>query len=435
MKSLLIKDCSWIITQNPQRAILREHSVYIENGVIRDIARNPRYEAEQVINGKGMALLPGLINTHTHLPLTLLRGYADDMKLGEWLEKRIWPIEKKLTKQHCYFGALLGCLETISTGTTCIMDMCTHSEEVAKAVRHAGLRAFMGAKMIDLFDHSLQPSQISNAEKLTQFIQEMKDPKIHAAISPYSPITCSEELLLKAKELADRKHLLLQLHVAETRREQADFERKHGIREIEFLDKIGFLDENVIAVHCVWITKTEVKILAKRGVKVSHCPVSNMKMAEGGVAPIPEMLENGVVVSLGTDSAANNNSLDMFETMKFCALVHKAHRWDPMILPAQKVLDLATIEGAHALGLGNMLGSIEVGKLADLIIVNLNAPNLAPIPGKETLISHLVYSAKGANVDTTIVNGEILMRGRKILTINPNETLEEVQKLASELIL
>ncbi|MEM3088609.1 MAG: amidohydrolase family protein, partial [Candidatus Bathyarchaeia archaeon] len=245
----------------------------------------------------------------------------------------------------------------------------------------------------------------------------------------------SEELLFKAKELADRKHLPLQLHVAETRREQADFERKHGIREIEFLDKIGFLDENVIAVHCVWITKTEVKILAKRGVKVSHCPVSNMKMAEGGVAPIPEMLENGVVVSLGTDGAASNNSLDMFETVKFCALVHKAHRWDPTVLPAQKVLDLATIEGAHALGLADVLGSIEVGKQADLIIVNLNAPNLAPITGKETLISHLIYSAKGANVDTTIVDGEILKHGRKILTINPIETLEEVQKLTSELIL
>ncbi|MBS7643078.1 amidohydrolase [Candidatus Bathyarchaeota archaeon] len=432
MKSLLIKDCDWIVTQNPQRAILRNYSVYIENGVIRDITKKPHYEAEQVINGKGMALLPGLINTHTHLHMTLLRGYANDMKLGEWLEKRIWPIERKLTKKHCYFGALLGCLEMISTGTTCILDMGIHSKEVAKAVKHAGLRAFVGYEMID---RSLQPPQILDVEQFTEFIQEMRDPKIHAVISPYSLFTCSEELLFKAKELADRKHLPLQLHVAETRREQADFERKHGIREIEFLDKIGFLDENVIAVHCVWITKTEVKILAKRGVKVSHCPVSNMKMAEGGVAPIPEMLENGVVVSLGTDGAASNNSLDMFETVKFCALVHKAHRWDPTVLPAQKVLDLATIEGAHALGLADVLGSIEVGKQADLIIVNLNAPNLAPITGKETLISHLIYSAKGANVDTTIVDGEILKHGRKILTINPIETLEEVQKLTSELIL
>jgi len=160
-----------------------------------------------------------------------------------------------------------------------------------------------------------------------------------------------------------------------------------------------------------------------------------MKLAEGGVAPIPEMFENGVAVSLGTDSAASNNSLDMFETMKFCALVHKAHRWDPTVLPAQKVLDLATIDGAHALGLSNMVGSVEVGKLADLILVNLNSPNLAPIHGKETLISHLVYSAKGSNVDTTIVNGEILMHGRKILTLNAEETLEMAQKLASRLIL
>jgi len=435
LNSLLIKKCSWIVTQNPQKTILRDYSVYIENGVITDITRNPRYEAGQAIDGKGMALLPGLINTHTHLPMTLLRGYADDMKLGEWLEKRVWPIERKFTKKHCYFGALLGCLEMISTGTTCVMDMYMHSEEAAKAVRQAGLRAFIGCGVIDFFDPLLQPSQISDAKKRAAFIQEMNDPRIHAAISPHSLFTCSEELLLKAKDLADREHLPLQIHAAETRREQADFERRHGMREIEFLDKIGFLDENVIAVHCVWITKTEVKTLAKHGVKVSHCPVSNMKLAEGGVAPIPEMFENGVAVSLGTDSAASNNSLDMFETMKFCALVHKAHRWDPTVLPAQKVLDLATIDGAHALGLSNMVGSVEVGKLADLILVNLNSPNLAPIHGEETLISHLVYSAKGSNVDTTIVNGEILMRGRKILTLNPRETLEMAQKLASELIL
>ena len=206
------------------------------------------------------------------------------------------------------------------------------------------------------------------------------------------------------------------------------------MRAMEYLDKIGFLYPNLLAAHCVWLTKSEVNIMAKRKVKVSHCPVSNMKLASGGVTPVPEMLASGVAVSLGTDGAASNNSLDMFETMKTCALLQKAHRWDATVLPAQQVLDLATIEAAKALGVADKVGSIEAGKQADLIVVDARAPNLVPIHGAATVISDLVYSAKGANVDTSIVAGKILMKDRVFQTLKENDVYGKAQEVALSLV-
>jgi 5-methylthioadenosine/S-adenosylhomocysteine deaminase len=241
-------------------------------------------------------------------------------------------------------------------------------------------------------------------------------------------------LLIWAKETAENEGAILTTHLAETRSEQAQFQKERGMRVIEYLDKIGFLCPNLLAAHCVWLTKSEVNLLAKRKVKVSHCPVSNMKLASGGVAPVPEMLESGVTVSLGTDGAASNNSLDMFETMKTCALLQKAHRWDATVLPAQQVLDLATIEGARALGVADKVGSIEAGKQADLIVVDARAPNLVPIHGAATVISDLVYSVKGANVDTSIVAGKILMKNREFQTLKENEIYEKAQEIALFLV-
>jgi len=222
--------------------------------------------------------------------------------------------------------------------------------------------------------------------------------------------------------------------MAETRAEQVEFEKTHNMRETEYLDKIGFLCDSLVSAHCVWLTRSEVDLLGKRHVKVAHCPVSNMKLAEGGVAPLPEMFESHVTVGLGTDGAASNNSLDMFDTMKICALVHKAHRWDPTVLPAQRVLDLATIEGAQTLGMTESLGSIEKGKLADLIMVDLRSPNLAPIHGKDTIVSDMVYSAKGNDVDTTIVEGTPIMVGRKFVSLNEDEIYGDAEEAAATLL-
>jgi 5-methylthioadenosine/S-adenosylhomocysteine deaminase len=432
--SILLKDCEWILTQNSSRDVLRGRSVYVEDGKIAEIGGNIACEADYVLDGRGKVLMPGLINTHTHLSMTLLRGYADDMPLHQWLETKIWPLEARLTGDICYAGALLGCLEMIRTGTTCFLDMYFFMEDVAKAVNEAGVRAFLSYAMIDLFDPERREKQKRTSDELSRFIKNLNSQKIGFALGPHAPYTCSTETLLRCREIADKEGTLIHIHIAETRREQVDFEKKYGMREVEYLDKIGFLCPKVVSVHSVWLTKSEVSIFGKRGVKVSHCPVSNMKLAIGGSPPLLEMFQNGVTVSLGTDGAASNNCLDMFETMKFCALLGKSHRWDPTVLPAQKVLDLATVEGAKALGIEDKVGSIEEGKDADLILVDLKAPNMRPIHGKDTVVSNIVYSAKGLNVDTTIVGGEILMANKQFKKLDETKIYENAEKAASQLI-
>ncbi|MEM3061905.1 MAG: amidohydrolase, partial [Candidatus Bathyarchaeia archaeon] len=352
---------------------------------------------------------------------------ADDMPLREWLKDKIWPTEARLTGDLCYRGALLGCLEMIKTGTTCFLDMYFFMENVAEAVNEAGLRAFLCYAMIDVIDLD---EQLKISRKLSSFIKTLGNERIKFVMGPHAPYTCSDETLLKAVEMAENENSLIHTHLAETRSEQVEFENKHGLREIEYLDKIGFLNSRLVAAHCVWLTKNEIKILKEKGVKVSHCPTSNMKLGVGGVAPLPEMLEKGMTVSLGTDGPASNNCLDLFDTMKFCALIHKAQRWDPTIIPAQKVLDLATIEGARALMMDKEIGSVEEGKLADLILIDTKAPNMMPIHGKDTIVSNLVYSAKGFNVNTMIINGKILMQDGKVGTLDENKVYEGAQEAA-----
>ena len=427
--STIIKDCDWIVTQNSSRDVLRNGSVRIEDGRIAEIG-HLQGSAEDVIDGSGKVLLPGLINTHTHLSMTLMRGFADDMRLEEWLETKIWPVERKLTGEICYHGALLGCLEMIRTGTTSFMDMYFHLKDVARAIDVAGLRAILSHAMIDLFDSARAETQKQTTHESMQFIKSLGNSRIGFAMGPHAPYTSSEDTLLWAKEVSEREQVPLHTHIAETRREVSDFERSKRMTEIEYLEKIGFLCSRLVAVHSIWLTRKDVELYAKRQVKVSHCPVSNMKLGGGGVAPLPQMFSQGVNVSLGTDGAASNNCLDMFDTMKICALVHKAHSWDPTILPAQKVLDLATIEGAKALGLEGKVGSVEIGKEADLVLVDLRSPNLVPIHGRDTVISDLVYSANGMNVDSTIVQGKPLMIHGRLSTLDEEKTMKEASEAA-----
>lgn len=434
--SILIKGCSWIITQNDSRDIIRNGSILIRDGLIETVSKGAikANRVDLIIEGKDKLALPGLINTHTHISMTLFRGYADDMRLKEWLEEKIWPLERRLTGDLCYIGALLGCLEMIKSGTTCFLDMYFYPDYVAKAAKEAGIRAYVSHALIDLMNEEEGLKQIGLAEEYIRRIRNINDPRIGIAISPHAPYSCSEETLLKAKEVAEKEKIPLHIHLAETRKEQVDFENRYRLREVEYLDKIGFLTSRLIAAHSVWLTRREVRILAERGVKVSHCPVSNMKLAEGGTAPIPEMMEDGVTVSLGTDGAASNNSLDMFETMKVCALAHKAHRWDPTITPAQTVLDMATIRGAEALGLSHQVGRISEGMRADILLIDLNSPNLRPIHASSTLVSHMVYSAKGSNVDTVIVDGRIIMHGRKVRTLDESSVYSSIDSAVSVLI-
>ena len=434
MPSLIIRNADWIVTQNQERDVLRNSSIFIRDGIIREIGKTGSSSADVEIDAKGKIVLPGLINAHTHLSMTLFRGFADDMQLQDWLQKKIWPLEAKLTDEACYLGALLGSAEMIMSGTTSFVDMYFHMEHVAKAVAESGLRGFLSYGVIDLFDPAKAKSEQDNTRKFFDYVQKLDNSRIKFALGPHAPYTCSAEMLLWAKNFAEKNRAILHIHIAETRREQADFQKQHGMRVVEYLDKIGALSKNMLAAHCVWLTKSEVGLLAKAGVGVAHCPVSNMKLASGGVAPLPEMFESGIAVGLGTDGASSNNTLDMFETMKVCALLHKAHRWDPTILNAQKTLDLATIEGARALGVEDEIGSVEVGKRADIILLNSKAPNLAPLHGKDTVISDMVYSASSANVDTTIVDGHVLMQNREIRTFSLEKTLSETQEMALRLV-
>lgn len=433
MPSLLIKNCDWVVTQNKKREVLRAASILVQDGEIKQIGKNVRGPADSEVDGKGKIALPGLINAHTHLSMTLFRGYADDMQLQDWLQKKIWPLEAKLNGEACYYGALLGSAEMILSGTTSFLDMYFYMEDVARAVAESGLRGFLSYGLIDLFDPGKAQIERDKTKKFLDYVNTMANPRIRFSLGPHAPYTCSAETLLWAKEFAEKNNAILQIHLAETRKEQADFQKQHGMRVVEYLDKIGALSTNMLAAHCVWLTKSEVGLLAKAGVGVVHCPVSNMKLASGGVAPLPEMFEAGVAVGLGTDGAASNNTLDMFETMKVCALLHKAHRWDPTVLNAQKVLDLATIEGAEALGVEREIGSLEVGKRADIVLMNARAPNMNPTYGEDTVVSDLVYSASSGNVDTTIVDGKVLMERGQIGGIDLGQILAKTREIAGNL--
>jgi 5-methylthioadenosine/S-adenosylhomocysteine deaminase len=414
--------------------VLRDCSITVRDGRIIQVGKGLKDRADVEIDATGKIVLPGLINTHTHLSMVLLRGYADDMLLQDWLQKKIWPLESRLTGEACYQGALLGCAEMIMSGTTTFMDMYFHMDEVARGVNEAGLRAFLSYGIIDLFDTAKIKAEREKSQEFFEYIHSLGNDKVQFALGPHSPYTCSPETLLWAKEFADKNGVIDHIHIAETRKEQADCQKQHGARIVEYLDKIGALSNRLLAAHCVWLTKSEVGILAKAGATVAHCPVSNMKLASGGVAPLPEMFDAGLAVGLGTDGAASNNSLDMFETMKICALLHKAHRWDPTVLNAQKTLDLATIEGARALGLQDEIGSIEVGKKADIIILDTRLPNLNPVHGTETVVSDLVYAASPANVDTMIVDGQILMTNRQLKTINLEQTIQNASITAHQIV-
>lgn len=380
--------------------------------------------ADVVLDAKGKLVMPGLVNAHTHLSMSLFRGRAEDLPLKQWLEEKIWPVERRLKPEHVYAGALLGCLEMIKSGTTCFSDMYFHMEEVAKAVREAGLRACLSYGIIELGDPERRKRELNKALELLQ----QRDNRIEVMLGPHAPYTCSDECLLKVKELADRHQVGIHMHLSETKDEIQDSIKRTGRPPVLHLEEIGFLSSRVVAAHCVHVSNDEIAILAKRGVKVVHNPASNLKLASG-LAPVREMLDAGVEVALGTDGPASNNSLDMFREMRLCALLQKFRTGDPSRMKAEEVLRMATVGGARALGL-HEIGTIEPGKKADLIIVNLNSPHLIPVPPS---ISNIVYSATGSDVDTVIVDGKILMEERKILTLNSEEVMERATKAAADL--
>jgi 5-methylthioadenosine/S-adenosylhomocysteine deaminase len=429
LADILIKD-GHVITMDPKRRVFERGSVAIDGDKIVAVGKDVKEKADVVIDAKGKVVLPGLINDHTHLAMVLLRGVADDMALMPWLETKIWPIEKNLRAEDCYAGALLGCLEMIKSGTTCFADQYFFMENVARAVEEAGMRASLSYGIIELGDSKRRESELRAGEKLVKERNGTAKGRITTMFGPHAAYTCSPECLMKVKELAKKSKVGIHTHISETQEEVEQITEKYGKRPVEHLDAIGFLGPEVLAAHCVWVTEREIKILKERGVKPVHNPISNMKTASG-VAPVQEMLDAGIPVALGTDGAASNNALDMINEMKFAALLNKVHKLNPIIVSAATTLEMATINGAIGLGLGKKIGSLEVGKKADIIIVDFKKPHLTPL---HNVVSHLVYSAVSSDVDTTIVDGKILMQGREVLALDEDKVLERAQKTSDDLL-
>jgi 5-methylthioadenosine/S-adenosylhomocysteine deaminase len=382
--------------------------IYIEDNLIKFIEDSIDLPAETILSGAGKAVIPSFVNGHTHAAMTLLRGYADDMHLQEWLEEKIWVLEAKMTEEDIYWGAKLACLEMIKTGTTFFNDMYWYWKGTARAVEEMGIRAAISAVFIDFFSQEKAQEQKALNEEIFRE-RERFSPRIQFTLGPHAIYTVSEESLKWATEFSRQNHLLLHIHVSETKKEVDDCVRNHGARPVEYLESIGFLGPNVIACHSVWLSQKEIAILKANGVKVVHNPISNMKLTVGNTFPYEQVRKAGVTVCLGTDGCSSNNNLDMLETVKFASLLQKHHRIDSTALPAKEAFEMATINGAEAFGLNS--GKIEVGSLADVVLVDLKRPELTP---HFDLYSDLVYAANGSCIDTVICDGKVLMTGRRV---------------------
>ncbi|MFH1428082.1 MAG: amidohydrolase [Patescibacteria group bacterium] len=418
----------YVLPINSKLDIIKEGMVVISGNKIIDIGeekeKKDKYQTEEIINAGNAIIMPGLINTHTHAAMTYFRGLADDLPLKEWLEKHIWPAEKKyVNPDFIYRGTKLACLEMIKSGTTCFNDMYYFYETVAEAAESSGMRAVVGEV---LFNFSA-PSYENINEFFNKFGSSMKKYKdnelINFALAPHSIYVCDKDFLIKISEFAKEYKLLIHIHVSETKDEVEECKKENGLSPVKYLDKINFLDNNILAAHSVWLDDDDLEIYKKRGVKVGHCPTSNMKLASG-IMPAVKMQEKEIIISLGTDGAASNNTLDLFSTMKDCALLHKVSKLDPTVVNACQVVKMATINGAKALGLEDKIGSLEIGKRADLITINLDKPHLTPIYDP---YSHLVYCVNGEDVNDVIINGRIVMRNREVKTIDEEKVLREVK--------
>jgi len=430
----LLVENGTVLTLDGTERIFENGAVAIEKDKIVAVGNNEEikknFSATKKIDVKGGIIMPGLINTHTHLAMSLFRGLADDVALEDWLNKFIFPLEDEfVNKDSAYAGSMLSLAEMVLSGTTTFCDMYFFEKETGNAAEKIGLRGVIGEGIVALGEkdeENWEKKKLLTLELMKKF---KKSELVSIGVKPHSPYTCTANVLQKAKEFAKENGLIYVIHLAETKKEFNDFKKEKNMTPVEYLDSLGVLDENTLAAHCVWVEKNDFKILEERQVKISHCPQSNMKLGSG-IAPIVKLTKNNITVSLGTDSSASNNTLDMFSEMKSAALLAKVNSLDPRVLNARQVLHMATSDGAKALGKEKEIGSLEVGKKADLIVVNMKSPHLTPI---YDYYSHLVYSAKGSDVETSVVNGKVIMEKRKFKNIDISETMEKVNAISQKI--
>ena len=440
----IIIDGGTIVTIG-QRGIIKDGAIIIENGSIIDIGKRyelkqkyPRYEK---IDAKGKVVIPGLINTHQHAAMSLLRGYADDFPLKQWLEDWIWPLEKHMTGHDIYIGALLTAIESIMGGTTTVNTMYHYTSEYneASAFAKAGIRGIIGHVCFSW----RKEKDIRTLRTLARNWHNKANGLIRTSVDPHASYTVDPEYMTELRDLTTElnekygsatKPISRHMHVAETADEPEKIKRTFNISfeggVVEYLDSLDVLDRGLIAAHCVALTPKDIKILKEREVKVSHNPISNLKLASG-ISPVPSLIKAGVTVALGTDSPCSNNKADMFEVGKTTALLHKGINQDPSLVPAEQVLRMATIEGARAVLWDHEIGSIEIGKDADLAILDFKKPHLYPLHNE---VSHLVYSAEASDVDTVLVKGRIVMENREIKTMDIHQVLEAAEKTKESLL-
>jgi 5-methylthioadenosine/S-adenosylhomocysteine deaminase len=424
-----------IVTMDQTRRVITDGGIAVANG--RIIAIGPQaeiqrsYSARQRINGTGKVITPGLINGHTHVPMVLFRGLADDLDLQQWLTKYIFPAEaKNVTEEFVRVGTRLGLAEMIRGGTTTYCDMYYFEDAIADETAKAGVRGVLGETVIDF----PAPDNKSNAEAMAyveKFVARWKGHElIIPAIAPHAPYTVSEEHLKAARAFSDRTGAPIVTHISETKREVDDSVKAKGASPVAYLDRIGFLNDRVIAAHMVWPQGSDLAILKQRGVGVIHNPQSNMKLASG-VAPVPRMLAEDLFVGLGTDGAASNNDVNMWEEMDTVAKLHKVFSGDPKVISAQQAFELATIRGAEALHLEKEIGSLETGKRADILIINRDLLNKMP---PDNIYSDLVYATKASDVLHVVINGSIVMRDRRLLTLDETKVKNDARAFRERII-
>ena len=419
-----------VLTMNETRTVYEDGAIAVQGDTIVAVgSRNEleaKYVASQTVDARGKLLLPGFINGHTHVPMTLFRGLHDDVTLNDWLYKYIFPAEKKnVDEEFVRWGTRLAAAEQIRGGVTTFADMYYFEDAVAEETKSAGMRGVLGETFIDF----PAPDNKSEAEMLgytEKFLKKWQgDPLIHAAVAPHSIYTCSQKTLQDAAALARKYHAPILIHTGEMKKEWDDSEKQNGMSPVQYLNKIGILGPDVVSAHCIYVDEADQKTLAQRQVGCVHNPSSNMMLASG-VAPVAAMRTAGVAVGLGTDGpAGSNNDLDLMEEMDLAAKLAKITKMDPLALNAKAVVEMATIEGARALHMEKEIGSLESGKKADFIIISLDEPNAVPM---YDLYAQLAYALKGSDVETVVIGGRVIMRDRKLLTVNEEEVMAKARE-------
>ena len=420
---------SLILTVNPQNEVLENADIAIENGCLLAVGKVPEnFEADKVIDATDQIAMPGLVNTHTHIPMSLFRNYADDLPFWPWLLEKIKPAEDHLSAEHVYWGAKLGILELIQSGVTCFSDMYFYMGEVAKVVEESGIKACLSGVLLEVSD--LGPTFMKAAVDFHDSWHGKAGGRIKVFFGPHSMYLCGPEYLRETTEEALKRKTRIHIHLSESRQEVADSLEKYGKSPVQHLVDLGLFECLTAAAHCVHLSVEDIELLRKHKVSVLNNPTSNLKLANG-FAPVEELLKKGVNVALGTDGSASNNNVNLFEEMHLAALVNKAINDNTESVPAQQVLRMATINGAKALGLEKEIGSLEVGKRADLILLDANKPHYYP---RHNPVSSIAYSAQAADVSTVLVNGKVLMENYKVKTIDVEETMREGERMAFDLV-